>query len=76
MFQVKGEGQMDKPLVTTEPLALIGYIATKGLFEEQFSEEPRVTRARDSQQRRVRRWTAYRVRAVADWLQPETAPCR
>jgi hypothetical protein len=66
---------MDKPLVTTEPLALIGYIATKGL-EEQFSEEPRVTRARDSQQRRVRRWTAYRVRAVADWLQPATAPCR
>ena len=43
---------MDKPLVTTEPPALIGYIATKGLLEEHVGEEPRVTRARDSQQRR------------------------
>ena len=69
---------MDKPLVTTEPLALIGYIATKGWFEEQFGDAPRVAPARDSQQRvqRVRRWAAYRVRAVADWLQPATAPCR
>ena len=67
---------MNKPLLTFEPLALIGYIATKGLLEEQFAEKPRVARARDSRQRRVRRWTAYRVRAVADWLQPATAPCR
>jgi hypothetical protein len=67
---------MDKPLMTTEPLALIGFIATKGLLEEQFGEEPRVTRAHDSQKRRVRRWTAYRVRAVADWLEPATASCR
>jgi hypothetical protein len=75
MFRVKGEEQMEKPLVTTEPLALIGYIVTRGLLEEQFDKEPRVARARDSRQDRVRRWTAYRVRAVADWLQPATAPC-
>jgi hypothetical protein len=76
MVRVKGEGQMEKPLMTTEPLALIGFIATKGLLEEQLDEELCVTRARDSQQRRVRRWTAYRVRTVADWLEPATASSR
>jgi hypothetical protein len=65
---------MDKPLVSSEPLALIGYMASKGMSEEQFIGEPRVTRVRGSRQRRVRRWAADRVRSVADWLQPATAP--
>jgi len=63
-----------RPLVTGEPLGLIGYIATEALLEEQFSEEPRDPHDRP-RPRRVRRWTAYRVRAVADWLEPATAPC-
>jgi hypothetical protein len=66
---------MDKPLATSEPLALIGFMATKGLVEEQFNGGPRVTDDRQPRRRRVRRWTAYRVRAVADWLEPAAAPC-
>jgi hypothetical protein len=66
---------MDKPLLTTEPLALIGYMATQGFLEEQFTEESRVAHAHHSRQRRVRRWTAYRIRAVANWLEPAPAPC-
>ena len=68
---------MDKPLVANEPWALIAQMAADGLSEDRPAREPQLSSAGwSSRRRRLRGWTAQKMRAVADRIEPATTPGR